>query len=82
MILTVGMPYDIKSYLRQLLTQDPNFPLKEIFDAEDLVNHGYRDMCYSADGKAYNNGDLKKINNENPGVSIVKKSENKNDDEV
>ena len=73
-IFTAGMPYDIKSYLRQLLTKDPNFPLKEIFDAEDLVNHGYRDVCYSADGKAYNNGDFKKINNE-AGISVVKKTE-------
>ena len=31
------MPYDIKSYLRQLLTKDPNFPLKKVFDAADRV---------------------------------------------
>ena len=62
------MPYDIKSYLRQLLARDPNFPLKEIFGAEDLVNHGIRDVSYSADGKAHNNGDLKMKNYDDTGI--------------
>ena len=64
------MPHDIKSYLRQLLTRDPHFPLKEIFDAEDLVNHGIRDICYSADGKAYNNGDFKMKNYDDTGIVL------------
>lgn len=64
------MPHDIKSYLRQLLTGDPHFPLKEIFDAQDLVNHGIRDICYSADGKAYNNGDFKMKNYGDTGIVL------------
>ena len=66
-----GMPYDIKSYLRQLLARDPNFPLKEIFEAENLVNHGIRDVSYSADGKAYNNGDLKMKNYDDTGIEPI-----------
>lgn len=68
------MPYDIKSYLRQLLTRDPNFPLKTIFDAEDKVNHGVRDVNYRADGTTYKNNDLKQkshVNDVDDNSSLV-----------
>ena len=67
------MPYDIKSYLRQLLTRDPNFPLKSIFEAQDKVNHGIRDVNFHADGTPYKNTDLqqKNINDLNDENTIV-----------
>ena len=67
------MPYDIKSYLRQLLTKDPNFPLKKVFDAHDRVNKGQRDICYRADGSSYINGNINDRSNNN-------KNKNNDDD--
>ena len=48
-----------------------SIPLKEIFQAEDLVNHGIRDVTYSADGKAHNNGDLKMKNYDDTGIEPI-----------